>query len=92
MIWRDAGIPTMLACVTDGGVTTAEERKAGRQVAADMTEMGALVDIVRTPTEELREIMKRCEALSAALAELEARAEAVLAVIEHQDDDGAAVA
>ena len=50
----------------------------GELVAADMAEMVALVDIKRTPTEELREIIKTCEGFPAALAELEARAEAPL--------------
>ena len=98
MMWRDAaeridaGIATMLASVTDGSVTSAEALKAARQVAADMAEMVALIDIERTPTEELREIMKTCEAFSAKLAEFEERAEAILAVIEHQGGGDAAVA
>ena len=50
----------MLACVTDGSVTTAEALKAAKQAAADMAEMVALVGIERTPTEELREIMRTC--------------------------------
>ena len=98
MTWRDAaetidaGIATMLACVTDGSVTTAEALKAAKQVAADMAEMVALVDIERTPTEELHEIMRTCEAFSAKVTEFEERAEAILAVIEHQGGDDAAVA
>ena len=98
MMWRDAaeridaGIATMLVCVTDGSVATAEALKAAKQAAADMAEMVALVDIERTPTEELHEIMRTCKAFSAKLTEFEERAEAILAVIEHQGEDDAAVA
>ena len=98
MTWRhaaqrvDAGIATMLASVTDGSVTSAEARKAVTQLEADVAEMITLVDIEQTPTEELREIVTTCEAFSARLAEFERRAEAILAILEHQDGDGAAVA
>ena len=98
MMWKDAaerveaGIATMLACVTDGSITTAEALKAAKQAATDMAEMVALVDIERTPTEELHEIMRTCEAFSAKVTEFEERAEAILAVIEHQGGDDAAVA
>ena len=57
-----------------------------------MTEMVAAIDIERTPTDELREIMQKCGEFSARLAEFEERAEAILAVIEHQGGDDAAVA
>lgn len=97
MTWRDAAqridaaIATMLASVTDGSVTSTEALKAARQLEADVAEMVVLVDIERTPTEELRELMQRCEAFSAMLAEFEERAEAILALIEPQGG-GAAVA
>lgn len=82
----------MLASVTDGSVTSTEALKAARQMEADMKEMVALVDIEQTPTEELREIMQWCGAFSEKLAQFEERAEAILAVIERQGGDGAAVA
>ena len=98
MTWRDAaqridaGIATMLACVTDGSVTSTEALRAARQVTADAAALVASVNIERAPTEELREIMRWCEAFSAKHAEFEERAEAVLAVLEYQGGDDAAVA
>ena len=82
----------MLDSVTDGSVTITEALNAARQVGADVAAMVAVVDIERTPTEELREIMQTCAAFSAKLAEFEERAEAIVAVIEHQGGDDAAVA
>ncbi len=98
MTWRDAaqridaGIATILASVTDGSVSSTEALKAIRQVEADVEAMVSLVDIKRTPTAELREFMERCQAFSEKLAEFEGRAEAILALIERQGGDGAAVA
>ena len=98
MTWRDAPqridavIATMLASVTDGSVTGTEALKAARQLEAATAEMVALVDIERTSTAELRECIQRCEAFSAKLAEFEARAEAVLTLMERQGGGGAAVA
>ena len=98
MMWReaaqriDAGITTMLASVTDGSVTSTEALHAARRVNADVAAMVAVVDIERTPTEELREIMQTCAAFSARLAEFEERAEAILVVVEHQGGDDAVVA
>ena len=82
----------MLARVTDGSVTSMEAREALKQVEVAVTEMIATVDIAHTPTEELRQIMQKCGEFSAKLAEFEKRAEAILAVIEHQGGDDAAVA
>ena len=82
----------MLARVTDGSVTNAEALRAIRQVEAAVDEMVATVNIERTPTEELSQIMTICGEFSARLAEFEERAEAILAVIEHQGGDDAAVA
>ena len=98
MTWRDtaqridAAIATMLTSVTDGSATSTEALRAARQLEAAMAEMVALVDIERTPTAELREFIAWCEAFSAKLAEFEERAEAILALIERQGGDGAAVA
>ena len=98
MTWRDAaeridaGITILLARVTDGSVTAAEARRAAKQVEAAVTEMVAAIDIEQAPTEELREFMQKCGEFSARLAEFEERAEAILAVIEHQGGDDAAVA
>jgi len=98
MTWRDAAqrvdaaIAIMLAHVRDGSATSAEARKAARQMEAAVDEMVAAVDIELTPTEELREFMTTCGEFSARLAEFEERAEAILAVIEHQGGDDAAVA
>lgn len=90
MTWRDsaqridAAIATMLASATDGSTTSTEALRATRQLEAAMAEMVALVDIERTPTAELREIMQRREAFSKKLADFEVRAEAILAPVEHQ--------
>ena len=98
MTWRDAAqridaaIATMLASVTDGSTTSTEALRAARQLEAAMAEMVALVDIERTPTEELREFIQGCAAFSGKLAEFEQRAEAILAVIGHQGGNDAAVA
>ena len=82
----------MLASVTDGSVTSTEALHAASRVNAGVAAMVAVIDIERTPTEELREIMHTCAAFSARLAELEERTEAMLAVVEHQGGDDAAVA
>ncbi len=98
MTWRDAakrveaGIATMLAWVTGGGVTAEEMLKAADQAAADMAEMVALTNVECASSEELHDVGQTCRAISARLAVFDERAKVILATMRNEGNGDAAVA
>ena len=98
MTWRDAaerveaGIATLLAWATGGGVTAEEMLKAADEVAADMAKMVALVSVECASNEDLHDMAQTCPAISAKLAVFDERAKAILAMMRNERNGDAAVA